>query len=272
MTNIDDSTVQTGATGSMNRDEILGRFERWLDETLSAEEPPEGIDAELLTVFTGDNSDPRDDQDAHTDSFALWSAVTALTQEVKLQGRAFKELHNALGTEAKRAADEVRSAYREREREIQREVEHRCRKEILSALIDLRDSLGRGLGSVLAVESDVRKRPPRNWLTRIVNASDGTTETLSALTKGYELGLKCLDQVLEDFNVREIVCQGQTFDPRRMNAIDREPSGDVPEGTVLEVYRSGYEWNGEVFRSAHVKVSCAPPQRSAPRTQDPILE
>ena len=25
-------------------------------------------------------------------------------------------------------------------------------------------------------------------------------------------------------------------------------------GTVLEIYRGGYEWNGEVFRPAQVKV------------------
>jgi molecular chaperone GrpE (heat shock protein) len=43
-----------------------------------------------------------------------------------------------------------------------------------------------------------------------------------------------------------------------MNAIDRQASSAVPEGTVIEVYRSGYEWNGEVFRPAQVKVSCAP--------------
>ena len=48
------------------------------------------------------------------------------------------------------------------------------------------------------------------------------------------------------------------FDPRRMNAIDRQELSDVPEGTVLQVYRSGYEWNGEVFRTAQVKVACAP--------------
>ena len=43
-----------------------------------------------------------------------------------------------------------------------------------------------------------------------------------------------------------------------MNAIDRQESSAVPEGTVVEVYRSGYEWNGEVFRPAQVKVSSAP--------------
>jgi molecular chaperone GrpE len=274
MTNIDDATVHAEATSSVSRDEIVSRFERWLDRTLSAEEPPEGIDAELLAALTGDNADPHDEPDAHTDSYALWSAVTTLTQEVKLQGRAFKDLHGALGTESKRAAEEVRAAYSEREREIQREAERRCRKEIVSALIDLRDSLGRGLESVCDVEADIQKRPPRNWLTRIVKPSGEkvTLETLSALTKGYELGLERLDQVLEDFNVHEIACERQPFDPRRMNAIDRGPSDDVPEGTVLEVYRSGYEWNGQVFRAAHVKVSCAPPPHSAPGAQHPVAE
>lgn len=264
MTDRDDSTVSVEPTGSMSRDEIVRRFERWLDEVLLAEEPPEGLDAELLAALTSDHSDPHDD--AHTDSHALWSAVTALTQEVKLQGRAFKELHTALDTEAKRSAEEVRAVYRDREREIQRDAERRCRKEILSALIDVHDALGRGVESVRAVESDFRKRPPRHWLSRFVKASDEdvTAETLSALTKGYELGLGRLDQLLEDCNVHEIVCEGEPFDPRRMTAIDREPSADVPESTVLEVYRNGYEWNGDVFRAAHVKVSCAPLHPPAP--------
>ena len=43
-----------------------------------------------------------------------------------------------------------------------------------------------------------------------------------------------------------------------MNAIESEESATVSPGTVLEVYRSGYEWNGEVFRPAQVKVSRAP--------------
>jgi molecular chaperone GrpE len=78
------------------------------------------------------------------------------------------------------------------------------------------------------------------------------------LTTGYELGLARLDQTLDELNVRAIQCEGQPFDPRTMNAVDREESSAVPEGTVLEVYRRGYEWSGEVFRPAQVKVACAP--------------
>jgi molecular chaperone GrpE len=78
---------------------------------------------------------------------------------------------------------------------------------------------------------------------------------VAALVKGYELGLERLDQTLEDFNARRIRCLGQPFDPRLMNAIDKEESDSVPPNTVVEVYRNGYEWNTEVFRPAQVKVA-----------------
>src|SRR5438105_204878 len=123
----------------MSREEILARFEQWLDGALAAEEPPRGVEAEILTAIAGDSEGRA--RPAPTDAYSLWAAMTALTQEV---------------------------------------------------------------------------------------------------------------------NTREIPWEGQAFDPRRMNAIDRQESSAVPEGTVIEVYRSGYEWNGEVFRPAQVKVSCAP--------------
>jgi molecular chaperone GrpE len=244
----------------MNRDALLRRFEQWLDEALAAEDPPGGIDAEMLAALADANPDANGGIDRSGDSYTLWAAMTALTHEVKLQGRAFKELHNTIGTQASRMADEIRTAYRERERDVQRETERRSRREVLAALIDLRDRLGRGLESVRAVESEISRRAGQRWLARAFTkaAKDPDVEKLAALTKGYELGLERLDQTLEEVNAHEIRCEGQPFDPRRMNAVDKEESTVVPEGTVLEVYRTGYEWSGEVFRPAQVKVSCAP--------------
>jgi len=43
-----------------------------------------------------------------------------------------------------------------------------------------------------------------------------------------------------------------------MTAVDIEETSSVPEGTVVEVYRNGYEWNGEVHRTAQVKVARSP--------------
>ena len=234
----------------MSREEILRRFEKWLDGALAAEDPPRGVEAEILAAMAGDSEGRT--RPAPTAAYSLWAAMTALTQEVKLQGRSFKELNDTLGSQASRMA--------ERERDLLRETERRCRKEILSILIDLRDRLGRGLESVRASEAEISKAARRGWRARLFSrpSEDAADTMLAALKKGYELGLERLDQTLEEFNAREIPCEGQAFDPRRMNAIDRQESSAVPEGTVIEVYRSGYEWNGEVFRTAQVKVSCAP--------------
>jgi len=247
----------------MNRDALVRRFEQWLDEALASEDPPGGIDAEMLAALADANPDANGGIDRLGDAYTLWAAMTALTHEVKLQGRAFKELHHTLGTQASGMADEIRAAYRERERDVQREAERRSRREILSSLIDLRERLGRGLESVRAVESEISKGTGQRWLGRAFTKRDKDphAEKLAALTTGYELGLERLDQTLDEFNAHEIRCQGQPFDPRRMNAIDKEISVVVPEGTVLEVYRTGYEWSGQVFRPAQVKVSCAPAAR-----------
>jgi molecular chaperone GrpE len=240
----------------MSREEILRRFEEWLDGALAAEEPPRGINTEILAAMAGEREGGA--RPAPTDAYSLRAAVTALTQEVKLQGRSFKELNDTLGTQESRMA--------ERERELLCETERRCRKEVLGVLIDLRDRLGRGLESVRTSEAEIPKAARPGWRARIFsrpgrpneNAADAMPATLAALKKGYELGLERLDQTLAEFNAREIPCEGQAFDPRCMNAIDRQESSAVPEGTVVEVYRSGYEWNGELFRPAQVKVSCAP--------------
>ncbi|MBU2547268.1 MAG: nucleotide exchange factor GrpE, partial [Proteobacteria bacterium] len=73
--------------------------------------------------------------------------------------------------------------------------------------------------------------------------------------KGYQLSLSRLEDALRSYGVQEIICQGRPFDPRSMEAVDVEERDDVREGRVLEVYQRGYQWNGDVFRTARVKVS-----------------
>src|ERR1700681_3706248 len=186
----------------MNRDDLLRRFDQWLDEALAAEEPPAGVDAEMLAALADANPETNDGIDRPSDSYALWSAMTALTHEVKLQGRAFKELHTTMGAQANRVADEIRTAYREGERDRQRDADRRSRREILGALLDLRDRLWRGLESVRAVESAIPKSAGQSWLVRFFakRQKNPDAERLAALTTGYELGLERLDQTLDEFN------------------------------------------------------------------------
>ena len=58
--------------------------------------------------------------------------------------------------------------------------------------------------------------------------------------------------------MRPIECEGELFDPQCMSAVDIEETSDVSEGTVTSVYRTGYEWNGEVYRPAEVRVARLP--------------
>jgi molecular chaperone GrpE len=249
----------------MNREELVRRFEAWIDGVLAREQPPQGVDAEILAAVSdpGEHGSTVESTgavlDRSVDAFALWAALTTLTHEVKLQGRAFKELTGTLATHAGTIADELRGVYREREREVQRDAERRARRQVLDGLIDLRDRLARGLESARVADARSPAAASRSWLARLRRAphSDSTL-ALAALTRGYELGIERLDQLLSDLNVRPIRCEGQTFDARRMNAIDSEESSIVPEGTVIDVYRNGYEWNGEIFRAAQVKVSVRP--------------
>jgi molecular chaperone GrpE len=85
-----------------------------------------------------------------------------------------------------------------------------------------------------------------------------TQDRLAALDKGYTLTLDRLEQALGDYRLSPILCEGERFDPHRMTAVEVEETAIVPEGTVMGVYRNGYEWEGEVYRPAQVKVARSP--------------
>jgi molecular chaperone GrpE len=63
-----------------------------------------------------------------------------------------------------------------------------------------------------------------------------------------------LDEALAEIGISEIPCQGRAFDPQRMTAVAVERTAELPEGTVVELYRAGYQWHGRVHRLAEVKV------------------
>ena len=132
--------------GGLDREQIMRRFEDMLDAAMASEAPPSGLDAGILAAV-GTEALQEDDH-RRCDSYALWSGMTALTQEIKLQGRAFQDLTNSLAAQTAKIADELRAVYVERERTLQREAERRSRREFLNALIDLRDRLGRGRETV----------------------------------------------------------------------------------------------------------------------------
>jgi molecular chaperone GrpE len=213
----------------IDRDEILHRFEARLDAALAEEEAPRGIPEELLA--DGETGV----EESTVDRYRMWAALTALTQEVKLQGRAFRQLSDTVG----------------------RSNEASSRKEVLDGLLELRERLLRGVESAGARE----KVQPVFWdrvFRRRWEEVRHALEVVEAMDQGYRLSLKSLDELLAKFEVRPIDCMGEVFDPRLMSAVDVEETLDAPEGTVLAVYRTGYELHGAVYRPAQVRVARRP--------------
>lgn len=213
----------------IDREEILRRLEARVDAALAPEEAPRGIPEELLAgAETGV-------EESTVDRYRMWGALTALTQEVKLQGRTFKQLSETLG----------------------RDNEASSRKEVLDGLLELRERLLRGVegaGGREKVQPVFWDRIFRRRWEQIRHA----LEVVDAMNQGYRLSLQSLDDLLARLEVRPIECKGERFDPRLMSAVDVEETLDAAEGTVLAVYRTGYEWNGAVYRTAQVRVARRP--------------
>ena len=231
---------------NLDREEILRRFEVWLDSVLAAEEPPQGLPAELLSSLT---ADAKSISNGRCDLYSMWAAVTALTQEVRLQGRTFKQLNESLAPISILAPQLP---------EMRREAQEDARREMLDVFLDLRDRLARGLDRVRASQEKVDDSLRASWTVRLLarhHAFRQAFESIAALEEGYQMSMEGLEDALAQFDVREITCDGQPFDPKSMHAVDVEETDQEAEGTVLEVYRAGYEWKGEVHRPAQVKVA-----------------
>ncbi|MCC6536592.1 MAG: nucleotide exchange factor GrpE [Bryobacterales bacterium] len=259
------------------RARILARFEEWLDASLQAGREPDGIAAEILAQAGAPEAPPFDD------FYSMWAAVTALTQEVRLQGRAFKQIGSSLEAaagipeavaELSRAAGVARQDRQERERTVEREAAQRATRSILDALLAVRESLTRGLESVRAAAASQGgpepAAPETGLLARWFAAAEieqarqraaASLTAVPALETGYRLSLEKLDDLLGRLDVQPVHCLGQPFDPLSMNAVDIGETASEPEGTVLAVFRMGYRWRGEVFRPAEVKVA-RPPARA----------
>jgi molecular chaperone GrpE len=258
------------------RARLLRRFEAWLDAALDDEEPPAGLTAEILTELAEDG--PIAGPCRNVDLYTLWSSLTALSQEIKLQGRSFKQLLDSLSPWSERA-EQVLQAHAEglatvhrlaqrvgaegeaRQAEAARQIRQRVRREQLEQLVDLRERLLRGVETARGHRAAARELLDRGLIGRIRRgraASKKLLEAIEAIENGCALSLARLDEALDRSAVQEMACRGRPFDPARMKAVDLLETSEVPEGTVLEVYRRGYESNGEVFREAEVKVARAP--------------
>ncbi|MEE6208636.1 nucleotide exchange factor GrpE [Salarchaeum sp. III] len=119
--------------------------------------------------------------------------------------------------------------YKKRAKKKQAQIEERATESLVEDMLDVRDNLAR------ALEED--------------------TDDADSLREGVEMTLSEFDRVLENEGVEEIAPDpGTDVDANRHEVMMRVES-DQSAGTVVDVYRPGYEMGGKVLRPAQVTVA-----------------
>jgi len=109
-------------------------------------------------------------------------------------------------------------------------------------------------------QEELKERATEDFLTRLVPVRDDLVRALDQdedvdIRDGVESTLEEFDHVLDEEGVTPIQPNpGTEVDPVRHQVMMRVES-DQPEGTVVDVYRPGYEMAGTVIQEAQVTVS-----------------
>jgi len=250
------------------------RFEAWLDEVLVDECPPEGLGQEVLDRLQADENAANGPDTS--DLYSLCSALCALTEETRVQGRSFKQLQDRMGqlqedlSQLRNAPSPVQPLVESVESLLQRDdqiLEQQLEQERQSAqqdtikmtldvLIELRDRLTRAKAAAQTKDDSPRTSGRSGLLAKLRPASGAPAkEANPALIKELEMGMNRIDEALQHWHVRPIPCVGQIFDSQTMQAVNVADATDVPDNTVLEVCRTGYWWDDKIYRVSQVKVA-----------------
>lgn len=240
------------------RARILRRFEVWLDEVLAEESPRAGMAQEILDQFRTDEGCVPD-SDSKTDLYTLVSGFATLSEETRLQGRSFKNLHESIVPmqgmieSMSETLTQCRQTLDGQVRQSQETTQRKALSEMLDVFLDVRDRLVRGRDS--ARHGLARfPMPEGKWDLWRTKPWAGLREATEALAQGTDLALTRLDEALRQWGVRPIECLDLPFDVQTMAAVDVAEAPDLADGTVLEVFRTGYWWDEQVYRVAEVKV------------------
>jgi len=104
-------------------------------------------------------------------------------------------------------------------------------------------------GKLLAKLSEVKDNFDRAF------AEENKSGDLEAFEKGVKLIQEQFDKVLTEFGLETIDPTGEVFDPNFHEALMNQPSENVPEGNVVQVYQKGYKIKNKLLKTAKVIVS-----------------
>lgn len=221
-----------------------------------------------------------------TDLFSLYSELTALRTEIKLESRQFKVTLDLL-----KSVVDTHQTQRESEIQLYRKEQTTQRREIIRALLldflEIRDRLEGARNffdkyQTIAEECALLARHcereifPSRWGWKNFFQKEAETATtvqkstadtglqknlnklrngLWKLSEGQAITLRRLDQTLNRYRVQPLEVLNKTLDPHTMRVVEVDQQPNLAEGIVTEEIRKGFLWEDEVLRLAEVKVN-----------------
>lgn len=203
------------------------------------------------------------------DLYSLFTALTALRQEVALQGRSFSRLDQSIERlisyfETMHAVNENVLKLNDNLHHVQSSIESISSQ----ALSEMRE-IGREEG---------RKEQFDSLIDPLMDTHDQTRRLVDTYSKRLKQNKGLLQWFghrgeLEDTLQAQIICETKLrqkleslgitpiaqiemkFDAKTMKAIDVDTQSDKPPHTVIEIYRQGYKTDQRILRFAEVKVT-----------------
>jgi molecular chaperone GrpE len=182
--------------------------------------------------------------DLHT----LLSEMAGLKTEVKAESRQFKSALDTLSSALAAVQEDNKSltaelaAHAERMEQQQRQI----MRTVLLDIVEIYDRLAAGL------EALQNYRPVSSLFKR---SRDQDVRFIRHFKEGQRMTVRRFEQLLQQYQVRQIDCVGEIFDPVTMSAIDTGYDPKLENGIVLEELRKGFLLQDQVLRLAEVKVN-----------------
>lgn len=86
-----------------------------------------------------------------------------------------------------------------------------------------------------------------------------TAEDMNSIVSGIEQLSRQFFSILEKYGLEKIKSEkASEFDPHRHEAVQHVETSEVPDNTIVEVYKAGYALNSKVIRPAMVSVAKNP--------------
>ena len=264
--------ASTGDTGDSEEKLMNGRtvpdelLRTAAAELLKRLQEPESWPEELIH--------PEDESSAKPDVYTLFEALTALRQEISMQGRAFHKLEQSLSQtltipERVQSIEEQMLSFQKAFIQLRSMIESSAAQALaaerqsgrdegwkeafdsfIDPLLDTHDQLHR-----LVERNQQRAQRRKRWFPWPMTKSD-SEELLETL----RLSLKKMDQRLSAFGVTPLAKAGMEFNPAAMKAVEMIQSSESQGNTVVEIFRQGYQKEDRILRFAEVKVACPSPQ------------